>query len=90
MLMAHVKAGDEVVCGAAIYGGTLHLLHDLLRSFGVIAAVRVARGAGAARRGSSAERTQAGLVRVADQPDAALRRHPTRSPTPAARAACCR
>ena len=29
-LMAHAKAGDEVVCSAAIYGGTLHLLHDLL------------------------------------------------------------
>lgn len=35
ILMAHVKAGDEVVCGAAIYGGTLHLLHDLLANFGV-------------------------------------------------------
>jgi cystathionine beta-lyase/cystathionine gamma-synthase len=34
-LMAHVKAGDEVICGAAIYGGTLHLLHDLLANFGV-------------------------------------------------------
>ena len=36
-LMAHVKAGDEVVCGAAIYGGTLHLLTDVLSDFGVIA-----------------------------------------------------
>ena len=35
ILMAHVKAGDEVVCSAAIYGGTLHLLHDLLSRFGV-------------------------------------------------------
>jgi cystathionine beta-lyase/cystathionine gamma-synthase len=35
-LMAHVKAGDEVICSAAIYGGTLHLLHDLLSQFGVI------------------------------------------------------
>jgi cystathionine beta-lyase/cystathionine gamma-synthase len=35
ILMAHVKAGDEVLCGAAIYGGTLHLLHDLLANFGV-------------------------------------------------------
>ena len=34
-LMTHVKAGDEVVCGAAIYGGTLHLLEDLLSKFGV-------------------------------------------------------
>ncbi|HEY2906966.1 MAG TPA: aminotransferase class I/II-fold pyridoxal phosphate-dependent enzyme [Vicinamibacterales bacterium] len=36
ILMAHVKAGDEVICSAAIYGGTLHLLHDLLSHFGVI------------------------------------------------------
>src|SRR5262245_12291423 len=36
-LTAHLKAGDEVVCSAAIYGGTLHLLHDLLAKFGVTA-----------------------------------------------------
>jgi cystathionine beta-lyase/cystathionine gamma-synthase len=35
ILLAHLKAGDEVVCGAAIYGGTLHLLNDLLPRFGV-------------------------------------------------------
>lgn len=35
ILMAVVKAGDEVVCSAAIYGGTLHLLTDLLTNFGV-------------------------------------------------------
>src|SRR3954470_5396802 len=35
ILMAHLKAGDEVICGAAIYGGTLHLLEDLLVRFGV-------------------------------------------------------
>src|SRR5438552_5237487 len=35
ILMAHVKAGDEVVCGSAIYGGTLHLLNDFLVRFGV-------------------------------------------------------
>jgi len=35
ILMAHLRAGDEVVCGAAIYGGTLHLLEDLLAKFGV-------------------------------------------------------
>ena len=34
-LMALVAAGDEVVCSAAIYGGTLHLLSDLLAKFGV-------------------------------------------------------
>jgi cystathionine beta-lyase/cystathionine gamma-synthase len=35
LLMTHVKAGDEVVCSAAIYGGTLHLLQDVLARFGV-------------------------------------------------------
>ena len=34
-LMALLKAGDEVVCSAAIYGGTLHLLADLLPKFGI-------------------------------------------------------
>jgi len=34
-LMALVTAGDEVVCASAIYGGTLHLLTDLLANFGV-------------------------------------------------------
>jgi cystathionine beta-lyase/cystathionine gamma-synthase len=34
-LAALVRAGDEVVCSAAIYGGTLHLLADLLSGFGV-------------------------------------------------------
>jgi cystathionine beta-lyase/cystathionine gamma-synthase len=34
-VMALTKAGDEVVCSAAIYGGTLHLLHDVLERFGV-------------------------------------------------------
>src|SRR5438874_13746049 len=35
ILMAHAKAGDEIVCSAAIYGGTLHLLQDVLARFGV-------------------------------------------------------
>ena len=35
ILMAHLKAGDEIVCSAAIYGGTLHLLEDMLAKFGV-------------------------------------------------------
>jgi len=34
-LIAHLSAGDEVICAAAIYGGTLHLLHDLLSRFGI-------------------------------------------------------
>jgi cystathionine beta-lyase/cystathionine gamma-synthase len=35
ILMAHARSGDEVVCSAAIYGGTLHLLNDVLVKFGV-------------------------------------------------------
>ena len=35
LLMTHARAGDEIVCSAAIYGGTLHLLNDLLTHFGV-------------------------------------------------------
>src|SRR5690348_2888734 len=35
ILLAHLRAGDEVVCSAAIYGGTLHLLEDILARFGV-------------------------------------------------------
>jgi cystathionine beta-lyase/cystathionine gamma-synthase len=35
ILMAHLKSGDELVCSAAIYGGTLHLLTDILARFGI-------------------------------------------------------
>jgi cystathionine beta-lyase/cystathionine gamma-synthase len=35
ILLAHLRAGDEVVCSAAIYGGTLHLLDEVLSRFGV-------------------------------------------------------
>ena len=34
-LMALLKAGDEIVCSSAIYGGTLHLIADLLSKFGI-------------------------------------------------------
>ena len=34
-LVGLVAAGDEVVCSAAIYGGTLHLLNDLFGKLGV-------------------------------------------------------
>ncbi|MBM3770718.1 MAG: aminotransferase class I/II-fold pyridoxal phosphate-dependent enzyme [Acidimicrobiia bacterium] len=34
-LMALTTAGDEVICSAGIYGGTLHLLEDLLSRFGI-------------------------------------------------------
>ena len=34
-ILGLLRAGDEVVCSAAIYGGTLHLLNDLLMKFGI-------------------------------------------------------
>ena len=34
-LLALLAAGDEVVCSGAIYGGTLHLISDLLPKFGI-------------------------------------------------------
>lgn len=36
-LLALLESGGEVVCSSAIYGGTLHLLSDLLPKFGVAA-----------------------------------------------------
>jgi cystathionine beta-lyase/cystathionine gamma-synthase len=34
-LLSIVEAGDEIVCSSAIYGGTLHLISDLLPKFGI-------------------------------------------------------
>jgi cystathionine beta-lyase/cystathionine gamma-synthase len=34
-LLALLQSGDEVVCSAAIYGGTLHLLADLFPRYGI-------------------------------------------------------
>ena len=34
-LLALLSAGDEIVCSSAIYGGTLHLLADVLPKFGI-------------------------------------------------------
>ena len=34
-LLGLLKAGDEIVCSSAIYGGTLHLINDLLTKFGI-------------------------------------------------------
>jgi cystathionine beta-lyase/cystathionine gamma-synthase len=34
-LLTLARSGDEVVCSAAIYGGTLHLIADLLPKFGI-------------------------------------------------------
>ncbi len=36
-LFGLLQAGDEVVCSAAIYGGTLHLIASMLTKFGVTA-----------------------------------------------------
>src|SRR5687768_12754687 len=30
-----LKAGDEIVCSAAIYGGTFHIIEDLLSKLGI-------------------------------------------------------
>jgi cystathionine beta-lyase/cystathionine gamma-synthase len=34
-LLALLAAGDEIVCSGAIYGGTLHLIADILPKFGI-------------------------------------------------------
>jgi cystathionine beta-lyase/cystathionine gamma-synthase len=34
-LMALTRAGDEIVCSSAVYGGTLHLITGVLSKFGV-------------------------------------------------------
>jgi len=34
-LLSLLKSGDEVVCSAAIYGGTLHLLADMFPRYGI-------------------------------------------------------
>ena len=75
-----------MVCSAAIYGGTLHLLHDLLAQFGMTPRFVSLEELAEPDR-VIGDRHAARLVRVADQPDAALRGRPARSPTPAARAA---
>ncbi len=36
LLLALLSAGDEVVCSAAIYGGTFHLLNEFLPKFGIV------------------------------------------------------
>jgi cystathionine beta-lyase/cystathionine gamma-synthase len=34
-LLALLQAGDELICSSAIYGGTLHLIGELLTKFGI-------------------------------------------------------
>ena len=70
-LLTLLQQGDEVVCSAAIYGGTLHLIADLLPRFGIQGTFRVARGAWRPGMRDWPE-DAADLVRIADQPDAAL------------------
>jgi len=36
-LLTLVSGGDEIICSAAIYGGTLHLISDLFHKFGITA-----------------------------------------------------
>jgi len=36
-LLGLLKTGDEIVCSAAIYGGTLHLIADLFPHYGILA-----------------------------------------------------
>jgi len=36
-LLGLLKSGDEIVCSAAIYGGTLHLLADFFPHYGILA-----------------------------------------------------
>ena len=73
-LIGLLKAGDEIVCSSAIYGGTLHLLADLLSKFGIRA--RFATLDELARPESViSDATRLAVVRVADQSDAALPRY---------------
>jgi len=37
VLLGLLKTGDEIVCSAAIYGGTLHLIADLFPHYGILA-----------------------------------------------------
>ena len=49
-LLALLKSGDEVVCSAAIYGGTLHLIAGSLSALRHQGALRAARRAAATPR----------------------------------------
>ena len=78
ILLTLLRPGDELVCSAAIYGGTFHLMHDVLAQFGVsVRFVTLEELADPARVDRRADAPV--LVRVADQPDAALRGRPRRS-----------
>ena len=71
---ALLKSGDEVVCSAAIYGGTLHLHRgSACRSSASRRGSRRSRSCGSPSA-LLGDRDEGAVVRVADQPDAALRR----------------
>ena len=73
-LLSLLSAGDEVVCSAAIYGGTLHLLQSFLARFGVTTRfvdLDQLRDPTVRHRPGD----EAGVVRVADQSDAAVPGH---------------
>ena len=56
-LLGLLQAGDEVVCCAAIYGGTYHVIAERAwRRFGITHAVRLARRVRGRRQRSSARR----------------------------------
>ena len=71
-LLALVGAGDDVVCSAAIYGGTLHLLTEIFARFGV--AVRFFVSTSSRNGPDPVGLDQGALVRIADQSDVALHR----------------
>ena len=73
-LMGHLNAGDEVLCVLPIYGGTLHLLEDLLSRFGI--RTRFVSPAQLLSLQDVIGEHPHRLVRDADQSDLALRRYP--------------
>ena len=88
-LLGLLSAGDEVLCSAAVYGGTFQLLNAFLPRFGVT--TRFVE-LDALRDPTSLDRPthEARVVRVADQPDAAVHGHRARWPGRAVPRACCR
>ena len=76
-LLTLLKSGDEIVCCSAIYGGTFHIIEDLLPKLGIAHRfVSIDELADPAQRHRSEDQDR--LVRVADQSDAALRRRADR------------
>ena len=72
-LLTLLKPGDEILCSAAIYGGTFHIIEDLMAKFGVERRfITLDDLANLSRRDRPED--QDGVVRVADQSDAAMRR----------------